>query len=42
MPAIVGRNGVETHVPFEINEQEAADLQKSAKTLQEVLAQNEL
>lgn len=42
MPAIVGRNGVETHVPFEINEQESADLQKSAKTLQEVLAQNEL
>lgn len=42
MPAIVGKNGVETHVPFEINEQEAADLQKSAKTLQEVLAQNEL
>ena len=42
MPAIVGRNGVETHVPFENNEQGAADLQKSAKTLQEVLAQNEL
>ena len=42
MPAIVGRNGVETHVPLEINAQETADLQKSAQTLKEVLAQNEL
>lgn len=42
MPAIVGKNGVETHVPLEINEQETADLQKSAKTLQEILSQNEI
>ena len=42
MPAIVGKNGVETHVPLEINEQETANLQKSAKTLQEILSQNEI
>ena len=38
MPAIVGKNGVETHVPLAINEQETANLQK----LQEILSQNEI
>lgn len=42
MPAIVGKDGVETQVPIQLNQQEIADLQKSAKTLQEVLAQNEI
>ncbi len=42
MPAIVGKDGVETQVPIQLNQQEIADLQKSAKTLQEVLTQNEI
>lgn len=42
MPAIVGKDGVETQVPIQLNQQEIADLQKSAKTLQEVLSQNEI
>ena len=42
MPAIVGKDGVETHVPIQLNEEEVLNLQKSAKTLQEVLAQNDI
>lgn len=42
MPAIVGKDGVETLVPLQLNETERADLQKSAKTLQNILAQNEV
>lgn len=42
MPAIVGKDGVETLVPLQLSETEKADLQKSAKTLQDTLAQNEV
>ena len=42
MPAIVGRNGVETHVPIQLNGDEIKKLQKSAKTLQNILTQNEV
>ena len=38
MPAIVGKNGLETKVPIELNEEEQAALKKSAATLKEVLA----
>lgn len=36
MPAIVGKNGVETLVPINLNEQEQADLKKSADTLKSI------
>ena len=42
MPAIVGKDGVECHVPIQLNEEEIKNLQKSAKTLKEVLEQNEI
>ena len=42
MPAIVGKDGIETLVPLQLSETEQADLQKSAKTLQDTLAQNEV
>ena len=42
MPAIVGKDGIETLVPLQLSETEKADLQKSAKTLQDILAQNEV
>lgn len=38
MPAIVGKNGVETHVPLQLNNEEIKKLQQSAKTLQDVLS----
>ena len=42
MPAIIGKNGVECLVPIQLNKNEIEKLQKSAKTLQEILAQNEI
>lgn len=42
MPAIVGKDGVETHVPIQLNEEETENLQKSAKTLQDILKENEI
>ena len=42
MPAIVGKDGVESMVPIQLNEEEIIKLQASAKTLQDVLSQNEL
>lgn len=42
MPAIVGKNGVETHVPIQLNEKEILKLKESAKTLQDILNQNEV
>ncbi|MBR1945733.1 MAG: L-lactate dehydrogenase, partial [Alphaproteobacteria bacterium] len=42
MPAVVGKDGIETLVPLQLSETEKADLQKSAKTLQDTLAQNEV
>ena len=37
MPAIVGKNGVEGHVPIELNRKELSALKKSADTLQNVI-----
>lgn len=42
MPAIVGKDGVECHVPIQLDEDEIKNLQKSAKTLKDVLDQNEI
>lgn len=42
MPAIVGRDGIETHVPIQLNDNEIKRLQESAKTLQDILAQNNI
>ncbi len=42
MPAIVGKDGVECLVPIQLNEEEISKLQKSAKTLQDILTQNEI
>ena len=42
MPAIVGKNGVETIVPIQLSKEEIADLQKSAKTLKDILIENEI
>lgn len=40
MPAIVGRDGVETHVPIKLNDDEIKRLQTSAKILKDILEQN--
>ena len=37
MPAVVGKNGVETLVPIELNEAEQTALRHSADTLRQVL-----
>ena len=37
MPAIVGREGVETHVPISLNEEEQSKLKASAETLKKIL-----
>lgn len=42
MPAIVGKDGVECLVPIQLNKNETEKLKKSAKTLQEILTQNEI
>ena len=42
MPAIVGKDGVECHVPIQLNEEEIIKLQKSAQTLQDILSKNEI
>ena len=42
MPAIVGKDGVECHVPIQLNDEEIKNLQISARTLKEVLEQNEI
>ena len=42
MPAIIGKDGVETLVPIQLNEDEILKLQNSAKPLQEILNANEL
>ena len=41
MPAIVGKDGVETLVPIQLNKKETEKLQQSAKTLQNIIKQNE-
>ena len=42
MPAIVGKNGFETHVPISLNEEEQDKLRKSAQMLKNILKQNSL
>ena len=42
MPAIVGKDGVECHVPIQLNEDEISKLQLSAQTLSDILSQNEV
>ncbi|MBR1942410.1 L-lactate dehydrogenase [bacterium] len=42
MPAIVGKDGVETHVPIQLSETEILNLQNSAETLKNILKQNEI
>ena len=42
MPAIVGKDGVETHVPIQLNDDEISRLKESALTLQNILADNEI
>lgn len=42
MPAIVGKDGIETHVPIQLSHQEQTDLQKSADTLRNILVQNDI
>lgn len=42
MPAIVGRNGIETQVPIDLNEEETQKLQQSANALRNVLDKNEI
>ncbi|MBQ6906969.1 MAG: L-lactate dehydrogenase [Clostridia bacterium] len=37
MPVIVGKNGIESYVPINLNDQETADLKKSAETLKGVI-----
>ena len=36
MPAIVGKDGIEKHVPISLNEKETKQLEESAKTLKQV------
>lgn len=42
MPAIVGKNGIETTVPLQLNNNETEKLQDSAIKLKEVLLQNQI
>ena len=42
MPAIVGFDGIETHVPISLNEEEQRLLQESAETLKSVAAELDL
>ena len=37
MPCIVGKEGIETKVPFQLNEEETRTLQKSAKVLKDIV-----
>ena len=42
MPSIIGKNGVEGHMPIELNGDEIKALRESAETLKEVLLGIEL
>lgn len=42
MPAIVGKDGVECHVPIQLSEDEIANLKKSAETLKDILKSNDI
>ena len=41
MPAIVGKNGIETHVPISLNEDEKLRLQNSANILKTLFNENQ-
>ncbi len=42
MPAIVGKDGMERKIPIALNYDELNKLQESAKTLKQVIQNNEL
>ena len=42
MPSVVGKNGLEAHVPISLNQEEIEKLHNSANTLKEILKQNGL
>ena len=42
MPAIVGLNGIETHVPISLDADEAEKLRESAETLKKIAAELDL
>ena len=42
MPAIVGKDGIETLVPISLSFDELSKLQESAHALKNILAENEL
>ena len=42
MTSIVGKNGVETHIPISLNKGEIENLHKSADTLKNILKENNL
>ena len=42
MPAIIGKNGMETHVPIKLDEEEENKLKQSAEILKKILAENDI
>ena len=42
LPAIVGKDGLETHVPIQLSQDEIEKLQQSARILHDILRQNEI
>ena len=42
LPAIVGKDGIECHVPIQLDNEEISKLKASAQTLQTILNQNEV
>ena len=42
MPAIIGKNGMETHVPINLDEDEENKLKQSAEILKKILAENDI
>lgn len=42
MPAIIGKNGMETHVPIKLNDEEAEKLCNSAEILKKILSENDI
>lgn len=42
IPAVIGKNGLETKVPISLNNEEMSNLHKSAKALQKVIMENDI
>lgn len=42
IPAVIGKNGLETKVPISLNNEEMGNLHKSAKALQKVIMENDI